>query len=296
MTHIEKDITFGPAGWTRPATARPAVSGELSLRWAIFAMTVGVLLNAAAPSLLAQMRAGGPDGLSMPDIGVSKVVLACALIGLASVMTGERTRITPAETIAAAPALLGVLAPSGEAAWAGLALSALLLLLTSRRLGPATRNGLWIILAAAASPPMVATMGDLAGGAMLEIDRRIAAALLAALGAELTQGGAVMAAADGAKLLLVWKCGVLGNLSVALLLWFAVIRSVAGRMPVRRVPDAALVALLVIAINSGRLALMALDQSMFDYLHEGAGAALVRFLILSAALGVAIIGAKRHVG
>ena len=49
----------------------------------------------------------------------------------------------------------------------------------------------------------------------------------------------------------------------------------------------ALVALLTIALNALRLALMAAEPHTYEFLHDGAGAVIFRIIILSGAVGVA---------
>ncbi len=249
-------------------------------------VTSGAVLNAIVPTLIKHNR-GQIAGFAInPDLGVSKVVIVCVFIALTNLFRTPASELRPVEALFLLPALLGTLATSGTAAWAGLALSTGSLLLWSDRSGD-MKAVLWIILVASLHAPASSLLGQLSGGTLLGLDRWAALTVLSLFtDIENLQGNAIQIA-GGEILMLVWECGVLKNVSLVLLLWISVL-NIGLRSRIRpRIGDAFLLIVFCILMNAVRLTLMALQENWFDYLHDGQGATIFRLILLAAALVVA---------
>ena len=246
-----------------------APSETLAARAVAAVVIAGAVANAVTPAVMVA------DGEGLPDFGVSKIVLACAGLGLWRLVQGIASpRLLPALL----PAALGSLLRSPDAAWLGLALSMALLLWMAedRRL----RDGASILLAVGLHAPIVSVAGLVAGGDLLEIDTWLAALILSLSGTPVTASATSLSVEGGMDVIMVWRCGVLGNLSVALMMWYSATRFVLGRIPPGTLIVAALVALVMVAVNALRIAGMALDPELFVWLHDGTGATLVRLFAL----------------
>lgn len=267
-------MTYGSAGDFKPSLARILIA----------AIVLGALVNAAAPAVLSTEQTGG-----LPDVGVSKVVLCCAALGLYRLLQAPRLgELLPFML----PTAIGALLRSADAAWLGLSISMFLLLSAKRTTGRA-RDGAAILLAVGLHAPIVSVAGLLIGGDLLALDTKLAAALLSLSGTPVSASAASLSVAGGMDLLLVWRCGVLGNLSVALMMWYTATRFVLGGLPVRTLSAAVLVAAVMIAVNALRIAGMALDAETYEWLHDGRGASLVRLAALGFVGGIIAFDLRR---
>lgn len=244
---------------------------------------LGTLGNAVAPALLATEQA------EFPDAGVSKVVLVCAALGLYRLLQAPHADDLLPFML---PAAIGALLRSADAAWLGLSISMLLLLSANRTTGRA-RDGAAILLAVGLHAPIVSVAGLLIGGELLALDTKLAAELLSMTGTPVSASAASLSVAGGMDLLLVWRCGVLSNLSVALMMWYTATRFVLGRLPARALPTAVLVATFMVAVNALRISGMALDAEMYEWLHDGSGAALLRMAALACVAGIIAFDLRR---
>jgi len=292
------DNRFGQNSMARLARLmrkRPLVREGVSLNFnaCLSFIVIGGAANAIAPSFTRQFQELGPTSLLQPDFGVSKLVLACVILGVLRVFCAGGRPMATVDVLALLAGALGALSPNGTVAWAGIAVSATLLISLGRVQGSA-RNGVWIILLASLHRPLVITVGDLFGGEILQIDREIAAFILSLFGATPIQAGSTLTAPDGVPLLLVWECGVLSNLSLALLVWFTAVRLTVGEMRGNWLFQPVVIVLAVIVLNGVRLGAMSYHRYFFEILHQGAGATALRIAMLCVALGVAWIGMRRH--
>lgn len=257
-------------GSARDKTARLVVAGAV----------VGVVANAAAPRLILGYHAAEFDF----DVGVSKVVLLCAGLGLFRILQTSR----PIELLPAmVPAVLGAVMRSADAAWMGLAVSMIIMLLACD-LSSRSRDGAAILLAVGLHGPVVSLFGLLVGGDLLAMDAKLAAAILSLWGTPVHASASSLSVDGGMDLLLVWRCGVLGNLSISLLMWYSATRFVMGGIPAKSLWAALLVVVVMVSVNALRIAGMALDADLYDYLHDGEGARLIRLFTI---LGIALITA-----
>lgn len=259
-------------------------SFSLALVFAI--VSIGAAANAAAPSMLHQFRVQQNYWLTNPDLGVSKIVFICIMIGIWRVASSLHGPARPWHVFPLLPAAIGTLGVSGNSAWAGLALSAIAFLAVFSQ-PSGTRCGLWIILLGALHSPGTSLLGQMAGGNLLAIDQFVTVSILSLFETITPIQGNVIQTTGGEAILLVWECGVLKNIALVLLLWLTMLQLLIG--PEYRAPlaDAVLLVGVCVAINTVRLSLMAITPDWFDLFHDGAGATTLRLLLLSTPVALA---------
>lgn len=86
--------------------------------------------------------------------------------------------------------------------------------------------------------------------------------------------------AGGYDLLILTGCSAFVNLSLAMLLWLALSLLHKPQINSLDLIFACLVALSVVALNTARLVMMAIDQYWYQLLHEGDGATVIELAIL----------------
>lgn len=263
-------------------------SGRINLSLApIFAiLCLGAAVNATAPSLLDQVRAQQYQWFANPDLGVSKIVVICILIGIWKSTFGLNVAARPLHAVLLLPAVLGTIGISGNAAWTGLAISAAAFLVASPWPND-SRGGLWIILLGALHAPGTSLLGQVIGGSLLALDQLVTVSVLSLFDTVEPLRGNVILKTGGEAIVLVWECGVFKNITLVVLLWLTMLQLLIG--PSNRVPlaDAMLLVAFCIALNTVRLLLMAVDTDWFDFMHQGPGAYTFRLLLLTAPMVMA---------
>ncbi len=251
-----------------PDSANSELKTTFVAKMVLLVTLVGTIANAAMPNVLqASHDVGG-----LPDIGVSKLVLICAMLGMFRLLQTSN----PADLLPSLlPAAIGAVTRSADAAWLGLAIS-MYILLKRDDLCSKARDGALILLAVGLHGPVVSMFGLFFGADILTFDAKIAAAVLSLTGTPVSASATSLSVKDGMDLVLVWRCGVLNNLSIALLLWYSATQFVLGRIPLQALTAAVLVIAVMVLANSLRIAAMALNSVYFEYLHDGQGATLLR--------------------
>ena len=270
----------------RDAAFAPPAATQVGIRVGSTLVIAAVIANGVAPSLVAGLAE------AELDFGVSKVLLLCAVLGVMRLIWSDPLPDGTHLPFIFLPAALGCCVLSSEAAWLGLAISMVLILGISA-FGPRSRDGALILLAVSLHVPIVAMAGTLFGGHLLGLDAALAAVLLGLSGAEVHAQQSSLYVPGGVALLVVWKCGVLSNLSVSLIFWYSVTRFCLGRIPARSLIYAAAIVGVVVASNAARLAAMTVSQQMYDILHSGEGASVLRLGTLLTVAALVFLNIRR---
>ncbi len=261
-------------------TAPGAVVVQLTSGLLAVGFAVGAMLNGFATPAVQ----GGPVALGL-DLGMSKLVLACIGMGLFRLWQSETMLPYDQLLRAALPVLVASLMRSSDAAWLGLSMT-MGLIAWQAPVGSALRNGALILVAVGLHRPLVAIVGSYMGGELLALDARVAALILSLFLSQVFSEEASLYVPGGVELVLVWRCGVLSNLSIALLLWYSATRFFLGGMSRPMLLCAALVTVGMFTSNVLRIAVMTTDQALYELLHDGAGATALRLCTLG---GVACV-------
>lgn len=155
--------------------------------------------------------------------------------------------------------------------------------------GTIGRNAALIMLAVALRVPVSDICLKLSADALLQFDAMATLSLLQLIESEAVRQGNIVIGSGGHELLIMTGCASFTNISLALLLWFTVVRTQVMRWRSALTFTIIPLTVLVMGINITRLAMMARSQEEYFFYHDGFGADLVNALILLVALGMALL-------
>lgn len=151
------------------------------------------------------------------------------------------------------------------------------------------RNSCLIMLAVALRVPVSDICLELFSDALLQFDAVATLSLLSMVSPEAIRQGNIIIGSGGHELLIMTGCASFTNISLALLLWFTVVRTqilcYRTALTLYLIP----LTVIVMGINISRLSLMTLSQEQYFYYHDGLGAEIINALILLVALGMAFL-------
>lgn len=151
------------------------------------------------------------------------------------------------------------------------------------------RNSCLIMLAIALRVPVSDICLKLSADALLQFDAMATLSLLSMVSPEAIRQGNIIIGAGGHELLIMTGCASFTNISLALLLWFTVVRTQILRYRAALTFYIVPLTIIVMGINIIRLSLMTLSQEQYFFYHEGLGAEIINALILLVALGMAFL-------
>lgn len=256
-----------------------------------------LLIIITAGSATARFRLDTPGALTavLDGILVNKVAWLCLGVAVWHLYRSRSSTVAAPHLAAALPALFCGAFVGGLMSWAGLCLSLLLLLLSTESKDE-SRVGVSLALVTALHQVVVEVLGLLGGDAILGIEAVIVGFVTGLFIAGFEVQGNALQSAGGQMIVLVWGCSSLSNLGSALLLFWALL---SVRMPglqlrkerQRVLGYAILLGCITVALNVLRLALMASDQHMYEFLHAAEGSALFRMatLGLTAIMGMSVL-------
>jgi exosortase/archaeosortase family protein len=151
------------------------------------------------------------------------------------------------------------------------------------------RQALYLLVAMGVHEVFVSLCGEVFADSLLSLDALIAGSLTRLLLPDVLVTGTMLQVPGGHSVMLVWGCSSLSYVGDMMLLCWALSLFLAGKSePGRGLWRwLALVAVITVALNSARLALMAMDPQTYAFLHEGPGAVAFRIIILTGAACVA---------
>lgn len=266
---------------TRPGAPVSRREGRLAL------LGVG-LLNALFHPVRDAVEASGLAGAAMGTFGISAIVwIALALAARA--LASEPDRAMDRREFAVHLAVLAlILVPLRHVGWLGLTLLALNVVVHAARGSAAARGG-WLLLAVTVPMFWGKLVLSLFSGIILTLDAMLVSAVLG-----LPRLGNTLALADGhTHLWIEASCSSMLNLSLVVLCWtmFCTLRGIGWR---RGLPWCALCAGLIVALNIGRISLIAAYPEHYDVLHGGIGASAASWLFVAVMLGVFEFGMCRE--
>jgi hypothetical protein len=276
-------------GWDNraPASRIPAPAFHLSARDIFAAVFVTLFAN----GIQAQVSAAIHDGWTVvgSGLGVNWVVwgAAGAVIRLL-VLDTDRRPATRTDCVMAGSAVLAAAWPLSEAAWAGTTLLGAFLLLT--RLPNSAARAAGIVMLAMSVPMLWARVfAQYLATPLTRLDTSV----VAWVAGTRSTGNVLYFVGSTDNVLVSWSCSSFGNVSVALLLFVALVRSV--RLQPRATELATLVATFatVFALNTFRLALIAQSRTELVQLHGPLGTALLGAFLTVAGVSWALFELRR---
>ena len=155
--------------------------------------------------------------------------------------------------------------------------------------GDIARNGSLIMLAIALRVPVSDIFLKLSADLLLQFDAMATLTLLHFIDPDAVRQGNIVIGTAGHELLIMTGCASFTNISLALLLWFTVVRTQIqfwhSRLTLYILP----LTFIVMGINITRLTMMARCQEEYFFYHDGLGADIINALILLVALSIALL-------
>lgn len=186
-------------------------------------------------------------------------------------------------------AMLLLLIPSAFLSWGALAFFAAYCSFVAFRRGTIGRNASLIMLVVALRVPVSDICLKLSADALLQFDAMATVTLLSLIENEAVRAGNIVIGSGGHELLIMTGCASFTNISLALLLWFTVVRTQIMRWRGSLALYVLPLIVIVMGVNIIRLSLMTLSQEQYFFYHDGMGADVVNVLILLIALGMAFL-------
>lgn len=268
------------------SAARPAAAFDR--REVTLALFFVGLLNALLHPVRDAVEASGVVGAVTGTFGVSAIVWIALALAARALAAAPGRAMSRSESVVALVILTLFLVPLRHVAWIGLTLLALDILARAARGSAAARGG-WLLLAVTVPMFWGKLVLSLFSGIVLTLDAMLVSAVLG-----LPRLGNTLALADGhTHLWIEASCSSMLNLSLVVLCWtmFCTLRGIGWR---RGLPWCGLCAGLVVALNIGRISLIAAFPEQYDLLHGGLGASVASWLFVAVMLGVFEFGMCRE--
>lgn len=248
------------------------------------------LINAMIRPIRAHVLEFGFIDSLITGFGISFIVwfaIFCSLDLLRKCSSGQEACRN--DWVMAFAAMILFAIPSAFISWVVLSFFAAYCGFFVYRTGSIGRNGALIMLAIALRVPVSDICLKLSADALLQFDAMATLSLLQLMGLNAVRQGNIVIGSGGHELLIMTGCASFTNISLALLLWFTVVRTQVMRWRSALTFTIIPLTVLVMGINIARLAMMARSQEEYFFYHDGFGADLVNALILLVALGMALV-------
>jgi len=173
--------------------------------------------------------------------------------------------------------LMSLLVPSCHWAWVSLGVYCLVHF-AAGSWASGMRIGLIVLAAAAFREPVGHIVKEWLAEDLLQFDTGLVQSLLVLQGAEVVQSGNILRLAGDHALVVLTGCGSFTNISVALLVWYAVCLIQTGGWQNRFMWSGCVVAVLTLFVNVLRLAFLAQSPAWFTFFHDGGGVWIMQSL------------------
>ena len=183
--------------------------------------------------------------------------------------------------------------PVASVSWLALGLFGIFVFIGYKN-NPGFRAGGAIIAAAALRQPVSKATLDLFAGPLLDLDAAAASFWISFGRSGSVLDGNMLSTGRSHDLLVLSGCSSFTNLSFALLMWFCLSMAVCKQLTARTWIAAALISIFVPVTNQIRLALMGLDQTTYNFIHDGDGVFVFEISLMSGTLAFTYWG-LRHV-
>jgi hypothetical protein len=243
--------------------------------------------NGVAEPIRNQIASEGVTAAIFESFGLSVIIWIALYVGLRFILQGRREAATPLDMVIAAIAVAGFLAPSSKVSWLVLAMFAGLEWIRSSPRS-AERAGALIVLATTVPVFWSKILFSIFSGPILAAD----AIMVGSLVGMPHIGNVIKLPGQAGELWIAAGCSSIANLSLTFLWWTVLSRFSPVRGMLRPFATCLLACLSVMAINVGRISLMALQPERYDLLHGPIGAGLANWLTTTVIIVAGIIGLK----
>jgi hypothetical protein len=244
------------------------------------AMALLGIANATVGGIASAVAAEGWLGAAADGFGYSWALWAAAILTTGLALSSRPAPVTAGDMIVAAIGLAAISLPAshGVSAVACTLVGAWFLLRPSD--DPRLKAAALLLVLMAIDVFWLGAAMLVLGGHVEALDAHVAAALTGAA----VQGNAVRFVHGGAGFYVAMGCTWVPNVAMALLLWFAIARSLRPRLRAGDLGVAAGLTLSVVVLNTARLALMSQDAQNFRLAHGPVGTPLFSALVTAISL------------
>jgi hypothetical protein len=221
---------------------------------------------------------------------ISAIVWVAWVLSLVFLLRSPMQPVNRSDWLVASGALLAFLVPVVPLSWLALAALAIHLLRTSSRSSLLHRSA-WILLALTVPMFWARLLFAILSDTILQGDAMLVGWLV---GTPRT-GNAIQLADGSGYLWIAPACSSLANVSLAILCWVTVSKSVGRSGSLRDVGWVVLACAAVIAINVTRISLIGLYPAYFDLLHGPVGATVASWLTLGITVAICLLAVRGDV-
>jgi hypothetical protein len=219
---------------------------------------------------------------------ISIIVWVACVAGIVLILQDRTAGIRSSDLAVGAVFVVLVVLPIGPLSW--LAITALGLYLIATTDVPSTRRGAVIMVAACVPMLWSRLLFQFFAGVILQIDATLVSWLL-----HTRRSGDIVDFADGSGVLVILPaCSSLANVSLALLCWITVSRSVDHKRSPYDLFWCLMACASVVAVNVTRISFMGWSQWHYATFHSPLGAAVANTTILALIVGFCVIGVRRE--
>ena len=247
-------------------------------------------VNGLAPVAINNVTSAGWDNAVFNTFDVSVIVWgACASACYLAVHASDPNRIRPPDIVFASITLAIVALPVTHLSWFSLTLLSAYVFWTSPK-GSLQRRSATIFFAVCVPMLWGPVLLALAARPLLEIDAFLVGTLIGT-----KQSGNLVAFVDGTdSLLIATRCSSFHNISQAGLAWVALSQTLGRDWGLKDVFWGGLAITSAVAINLGRLCLMAVSHEYFSTIHGPLGSQIAGGLTIVFIAFICMIGQRRE--
>ncbi|MCB8818943.1 hypothetical protein [Microvirga rosea] len=260
----------------------PVSRGEM-----IVGLVVVGFVNGISEKIAAALHEGGTVVALLNTFNISAIVWVALVLSIRFVLRSPAQPLRRYDWWVATLAAIAFLMPSIQLSWLALSGLAIYVIMTSPD-AKFLNRGAWILLALTVpmfwSKLLFALMSD----TLLQGD----AALVGWFLGTPRVGNAIEFADGSGYLWIAPGCSSLANVSLAILCWITVTKTIGYPASRRDLFWVFAACLSVIGINVTRISLIGFYPQYFDILHGPIGATVASWLILGATLGICLLGTR----
>lgn len=253
----------------------------------MFVFTVG-LINAMIRPILEHINEYGIRESLFGGFGISFIVWFALYCSFNLLHQSTSSQINKRDIVISLIALLLLCIPSALLSWVTLSIFAGYCSFFATALHTKLRNACLIMMAIALRVPLSDLCLKLSADAFLQFDAIATLTIVKTINPEITRQGNILIGSSGHELLIMTGCSSFTNVSLALLLWFAIVRTQIlvwnQNFNLYILP----LCILIMSVNIFRLSMMTLSVDLYYFYHDGLGADITNTAILLIALLTAL--------
>lgn len=182
--------------------------------------------------------------------------------------------------------LIGLCIPSAFISWVVLSFFAGYCSICMGTHGSNIRNASFIMMALALRVPISDICLKLSADAFLQFDTMATLSIIQNIDPSITRQGNILIGPQGHELLIMTGCASFTNISLALLLWFTIMRTYITQWRPHLNLYIIPLCVLVMGLNIFRLSMMSLSVDLYHFYHDELGADIINFAMVLLTLAI----------